>query len=168
MMFSAGSIFKIKSILGAARMKRIMLLVMLLTPTMEVFGDGQGTKMAKKAYKPPEVILITTNQPGGEETNQFDCRSKIYVDFFLSNFSVEHHKLEAFWYNPVGKRQEYTRYEFTGNRAYLWLELHSSFGGGLFGRIDPSAGMSDFIGRWEVRLYLDERFLERKGFYVIC
>ena len=136
-----------------------MFLTMLLAPMMEVFGQNN------KDNKP---ILIMTTQTGGKETDQFDCRSKIYVDFFLSELPEEHHKLEAFWYNPAGQRQEYTKYEFIGNYAQLWLELHPSFGGKLFSGIDPTAGMSDFIGEWKVKVYFDERFLERKVFYVVC
>lgn len=109
-----------------------------------------------------------TDQPGGKETDQFNCRNKVYIDFIFDAEKGSNHLLEAFWIGPDGKQKEYTRYESIGNRAWLWLKLHPSFGGGLLSGIDPSAGMSDFIGKWKVKIYLDGKLLEKRFFYVVC
>lgn len=78
---------------------------------------------------------------------------------------------EAFWINPHGKQQEVSRHSFTEGEDYavwLWLELHPTTGGKLIGSIDPSAGMGEFIGKWQVRLYLDGELIAQQVFFVAC
>lgn len=113
----------------------------------------------------PTIFLANER---GEVAEVFDCREKVYV--YVSGFSPGNHLIEGFWYNPAGKQQEYTRYEFSfrGQPVWLWLKLHPSTGGRLFGGIDPGAGMGEFIGKWKVTIYLDGKFLKTLFFYVTC
>ncbi|MBI5874563.1 MAG: hypothetical protein HZB81_01735 [Deltaproteobacteria bacterium] len=136
----------------------LSLMLLLLLPVI-VFGKVKDNK---------PVLIIMASEPGGKKTNQFSCRSRVYADFVFKEKKSGNHMIEAIWIRPDGKRQEHTRYESAGNRAWLWLELHPSFGGKLFGAIDQSAGMDEFIGEWKLKVYLDGKFLERKSFYVIC
>ena len=155
-------------------MKKIVLLITItllvilsiLIDGMKVFGEDQ--KKTKKVYVKPDFVLIMTYEPGGKETDQFDCREKVYIDFTFEAEEGSNHILEAFWVRPDGKQQEYTRHELIGNRAWLWLKLHSSFGGKLLGGIDPSVGMDDFIGKWKVKIRVDGKDTGKKTFYVAC
>jgi len=52
--------------------------------------------------------------------------------------------------------------------AWAWLELNPGFGGSLFSKIDPSAGMEKLLGRWRVKIFLDERLVQEKRFIVWC
>lgn len=110
--------------------------------------------------------------PQDSPADSFDCRSKIYIVFEGTLLRKGRHTLEAIWKNPNGKKQEHTAYQFEAAKEkeniWLWIELHPSFGGKLFGAIGHSLGVENFIGRWIVKLYLDGNFLEKKTFYVIC
>lgn len=108
--------------------------------------------------------------PEDRPSTNFNYQQKIYVVFEGFGIQKGQHTLEAFWNNPKGKQQEYTKYDFKASRekevVWLWIELHPASGAKILRSIDPSFGMEDFIGKWIVTLYLDGKFLIEKVFYV--
>jgi len=67
-------------------------------------------------------------------------------------------------------RQDYSNFRFSeaNYRVWFWLKLKPAFGGKLLKSFDPSFGMEDFIGTWTARLYLDEKNIAEKHFFVGC
>ena len=136
----------------------LLLTAPLFVVIEQAFAFLPGVNTDRKNSK--DYQIVTVHSPGKAETDSFDCREKIYLE--VKNLPQSHYVLEASWVNPKEKQQEYTKYEFTGNYVWLWLNLHPATGGKLFGGIDPSAGMGDFIGRWKVSLFLNDKFLGEK------
>ncbi|MBI5970410.1 MAG: hypothetical protein HY884_04580, partial [Deltaproteobacteria bacterium] len=79
---------------------------------------------------------------------------------------------------PDGREQDRANYAivptlqrgnaFADARFWFWLRLTPSFGGKLLKPIDPSYGMDEFIGHWRVDLYLDDKIVATKVFFVAC
>ena len=111
---------------------------------------------------------VPLNRPG----DNFGCSDTIYAVIELKDVSPEKHELEAFWRDPAGKDRERTRYPFwvrrDRERIWVWLKLHSPPESALVQWANPSAGMEEFIGEWEIRLFIDGQQIERKKFEVIC
>jgi len=115
--------------------------------------------------------IITTNNPEERQLIKvFDCRDKIYVYVRWEGLKDGAHSLEAFWYNPKHKTQEHTVYKFHAptEATWVWLELKGGKGSTLFKSFDPEVGYDQFIGPWNVELYLDGKYLTTKPFMVVC
>lgn len=127
------------------------------------------------ASAPHNVYLTATESDGiplQQPATEFSCSDKIYAVIELSGLSREKHKLDAVWRDPQGKDREFTEYEFqTSNdseRIWVWLKLHRPAEAALVSFINPSAGMDEFIGNWELHLAIDNEPLETKSFSVLC
>ena len=130
---------------------------------------------ATSAASKHKVYLTAKEQAGApvaEPATQFSCGDKIYAVLEISGLSREKHRLDAVWRDPYGKDREHTEYEFQVHsdfeRIWVWLKLHRSGEAALVSFLNPSAGMEEFIGEWEIRLSLDNSPLENKKFSVLC
>lgn len=114
----------------------------------------------------------TNDAPGKLAANQFACKDKIYAVLESSGFKKTSYLLEAEWFGPSGKRQEYTRYEFNGwggpQRLWVWLELHSPPEAALAKFVNPGAGYEDFIGGWKLKIKLNSKTVATSLFEVSC
>ncbi len=124
----------------------------------------------------PHNVYLTASESEGipvqQPATEFSCSDKIYAVIELSGLSREMHKLDAVWRDPQGKDREFTEYEFQANndseRIWVWLKLHRPAEAALVSFINPSAGMDEFIGKWELHLAIDNEPLETKSFSVLC
>lgn len=117
-------------------------------------------------------VYVTNNLKARKPVEDFDCKDTVYV--IVSDVARKgSHKLEVYWIPPSpGTQQEYTKTDFAVETmpmdAYAQLKFNASFIGRLFSGIDPSARMEKFIGRWKVKVFLDEKLIANKLFSVIC
>ena len=110
--------------------------------------------------------------PKAEPATEFSCSDKIYAVLELRGLSKENHQLDALWRDPQGKDREHTEYEFQVQsdmqRIWVWLKLHRPPEAALVSFMNPSAGMDEFIGTWELRLIIDGETIEKKSFSILC
>ncbi len=119
----------------------------------------------------PGRVFITKKPHEAVMAETFDCKDTVYV--LLSGITRRgQHKFEVYWNAPDGKRQEYSKSIFTVDSksadAYVWLEVQPGAGGKLFSAIDPTAGLEGSIGRWNVKVYVDEKLLADRFFFIAC
>ncbi len=102
----------------------------------------------------------------------FDCSETIYAITMATQLDQGEHLYEVEWKEPGGKTREKTRYVFYteggDQKIWSWLKLNRPQWGTITSIVDPALGMREFIGKWKVSIYLDERLLERKVMQVIC
>ncbi|MBI3755120.1 MAG: hypothetical protein HY265_03040 [Deltaproteobacteria bacterium] len=117
-------------------------------------------------------VYVTNDLKTNKPVENFDCTDTVYV--IVPDVARKgRHKLEVYWIPPSsGARQEYTKADFAVETmpmdAYALLKFNDGLVGRLFSGIDPSARMEKFIGRWKVKVYMDEKLIANKSFFVIC
>ena len=126
---------------------------------------------------PPYKVYLTNKENSGvplrEPTTDFSCNDKIYgvVEINRPGDSGKH-TLYATWRNPAGEDQEHTQYEFEtfegSARLWVWLKLRASAEASIVKFLNPSAGMDEFVGQWEIRLQIDGKPIAKKTFKVLC
>lgn len=128
-----------------------------------------GTASAERKDINYKVILTNSLQET-VQVREFKCEDRIFLYFTWFDLKGDSHSLNAYWYKPGGKLQETTEYNFPKEHkrefnTWLWLELKK---GKERGFIVPGRGWTNFIGKWNVEVFLDGEFLERKQFMVMC
>lgn len=117
-------------------------------------------------------VILTTDPAIKRDIDSFDCSDKIYITADLKNISMEKHSLKAIWINPSKETEQVAEHEFqTGDGTYygwLWLKLSPPTGGAILGALSPNSGMAEYIGIWNVHLYLDNKKLDSKVFQISC
>lgn len=135
------------------------------------FG-GQGSVRAA------EIDWFVTNttdddgRPIRTDANVFNCSDQIYTMVSYSGLRETTHALIVDWIDPSGRQREHTVHNFRyfGNPAsiWAWLTLHPPRGAIALRLFNPSVGMREFIGTWTVRVAIDNQFLGRAKFEVLC
>lgn len=129
------------------------------------FAAALDTSVSFSSRKTGEVPEKT-----GE--TEFTCSDTIYVLIEARGLTQGTHDVEIHWIDPVGERQELTRFGAytSGDETLLWgwLRLHAPENSGLARAFDPSHGMRDFIGQWTVRIFIDGRQVSSSRFDVLC
>lgn len=124
----------------------------------------------------PHSVYLTAVESEGvpvpKPASEFSCSDKIYAVIEFSGLTKETHKLDAVWRDPHGKDREFTEYEFQAHsgqeRIWVWLKLHRPAEAAIVSFLNPSAGMDEFIGKWELHLAIDDKPFETKSFNVLC
>lgn len=114
---------------------------------------------------------MSTDRNGIDRVDNFHCRQKVYVHADFKDLAGREYTASATWIRPDGKQQDFASHRFRGEKAahvWFWLELTPGFGGKLMEGIDPSFGMEGFEGIWKVNLYLDEKIVAEKFFFISC
>ena len=104
-------------------------------------------------------------------SNEFNCADKIFSVIDIQGLRNGEHTLNVDWIDPSGKRREQTTYSFhrAGNvRITVWLKLHPPKGSTLLSAFNPALGMGEVIGRWEIRMRVDQSPLAQQWFSVLC
>lgn len=124
-----------------------------------------------------EVSTTFSSRKSGEvpqktgET-EFTCSDTIYALIQTRGLPEGTHDIEIHWIDPLGERQELTRFSAytSGDDTLLWgwLRLHAPEDSGLVRAFDPSHGMRTFIGQWTVRIYIDGKQVDTRRFDVLC
>ena len=122
-----------------------------------------------------KIYLTASEQEGvplPQPATQFSCNDKIFAVIEVDGLSRDKHKLDAVWRDPRGKDREHTVYEFmvhnNTERIWVWLKLHRSMEAALVAFMNPSAGMDEFIGEWELHLAIDSKPIDKRSFSVLC
>ena len=148
-------------------MKKIILmfLIMFLAP-MPLIQEVFSKDNKDKGMDNQKTVLIMTFEPGGKETDQFDCYdyNEIYVDFTFEAEKWSNHILEAFWIGPDGKQQAYEEYPVLGNRVWIWMKIPKE----KEGVFDSNIGMPDYIYKWMLKIRVDRETVAEKTFNVTC
>ncbi|MEC8889247.1 MAG: hypothetical protein VYD76_07840 [Pseudomonadota bacterium] len=114
---------------------------------------------------------IENGVPVSSLSNEFNCADKIFSVIDIQGLRNGEHTLNVDWIDPSGKRREQTTYSFhrAGSiRITVWLKLHPPRGATLLSAFNPALGMGEFIGRWEIRMRVDQSPLAQKWFSVLC
>src|SRR3989338_2524183 len=116
------------------------------------------------------TIILTDNLLDKESVDTFDCENKIYLYIGWNNLKDGRHAVEAYWYNPQGRKQEYSPYHFEApvKDTWLWLALYGEGENRGIKVVGPKIVYKDFIGRWKVDVYLHNNLLTTKEFTVRC
>jgi len=133
---------------------------------------------AAQAQSKAEYNIYVTNEakngvPLYESGKRFACQDKIYAVVEISNpGDTGRHVLYATWRNPSGEDQEHTEYPFQligGNvRIWVWLKLHRDSGFSMFQGINPTGGLEEFAGQWQLKIRIDDTPVARKRFELVC
>lgn len=162
------------------RQKLIAILLSLLffvahnDSSLAVNSKPKKIEITKRGHSPDGYgrVYVTNDLNTRKPVEGFDCKDTVYV--VVPDVARKgSHKLEVYWIPPSsGARQEYTKAGFAVETmpmdAYALLKFNNSLAGRLFTGIDPSAGMEKFIGKWKVKVYMDEKLIADKSFFVIC
>ena len=102
---------------------------------------------------------------------EFTCSDTVYILIESPGLEPGVHDVELRWYDPTGERRELTKFPAHANPGepiWAWLKLHAPAKSGLVRAVDPSHGMRDFIGRWKVKVLIDDRPAADAAFDMLC
>lgn len=148
-----------------------------LAPLLLAACVGAGAPGPASAQSGYEVYLTAQQNadvPLREPATTFSCGDKIFAVVELSHADGRdgEHELQVTWRNPASEDQEITRYPFEIMNGYAriwaWLKLHRSGEASLVQFMNPSAGMEEFVGMWELRVRVDGKRIATRQFEVIC
>ena len=135
-----------------------------------------STVYAKESEATEVQVFLTKgtneNQPGTNPQSKFLCTDTIYAILDGNWPRDTDHKFEAYWTNPQGDQQEYSRHKFKAygdTRVWIWFRLHRGDDNAMsriFGLSEDS--MQEFIGNWKVDFYVDGKKVSRFNFSVVC
>ena len=101
----------------------------------------------------------------------YDCSEKVQLTMDFANIPAGYNEVVVNWFRPDGTIQETTTIplgEATSQRTSSWISLKPAQGAGVFRWLDPSAGMSDFIGPWQAIVFLNGTQVSTAEFAVDC
>ena len=132
--------------------------------------------LASPASTATSLDVFVTNSiengvPVSSLSDEFYCADKIFSVIDIEGLHNGEHTLYVDWIDPSGRRREQTIYSFhrAGNiRIMVWLKLHPPTGATFLSAFNPALGMDEFIGRWEVRISVEQSTMIQKWFSVLC
>lgn len=142
-----------------------------------------GFSLSHQGWAAPEYkVFLTAKENSGvplsEPTTEFACSDKIYAVVEVNDPELKGQNttknllLQAVWRDPHQQDREHTEYNFSlfnGHaRVWVWLKLNRSSESALVQFINPSAGMDEFIGEWQLRLKIDGELIDKRKFAVLC
>ena len=149
-----------------------LVISLLLSLTMLPFAvAGTVSDLDKAQFDVYFTRELDGQQPAHQASDQFDCSDRIYTVVEARGLDAGNHKLEVRWTDPGGRQREHTRYQFnstTFTRVWAWLQLNgptAAFIGQVF---DPSFGMDEFIGKWQIEVSIDDEKISISEFDVLC
>ncbi|MDH3637222.1 MAG: hypothetical protein OES09_01995 [Gammaproteobacteria bacterium] len=118
------------------------------------------------------TAAVDQGVPLARPATEFGCTDTIYAVLEIHGLEKTEHSLNAVWRDPHGVERERTQYPFRvrgdRERIWVWLKLHRSQGAALVQFVDPSAGMGEFVGNWQIQLFIDGKSLAKQDFTVLC
>ena len=144
--------------------------VILRILTTLMFVLGLTTAISAAEVKVPSYTLklvkkLVEPQPASE----FDCRERVYL--MTTWFQVYgKHRITARWFNPEGTLQDEGHLDFVGKDKETggWLALEFLNVKDRAASTHFNAEAAKFYGKWKVRVFLDNQFLEEREFFVRC
>lgn len=133
-----------------------------------------ATALAQNGYDIYLTAKENSDVPLKEPAQTFSCSDKIYavVEIRQPDGGSGQHTLHATWRNPSGEDQEVTKYDFQVTNGYariwVWLKLQRSGEAAIVQFMNPSAGMEEFVGDWELEIRVDGERIGKQSFEVLC
>ncbi len=131
-----------------------------------------ATPLLAADYEVYLTAAVDQGVPLAQPATEFGCSDAIYAVAELRGLPKTQHTLDAVWRDPQGTERERTSFPFfvraDRERVWVWLKLHRSPEAALIQFVDPGAGMGEFIGTWEVQLFVDGESISKETFSVLC
>ncbi len=139
---------------------------------ISILVAGLNATLFAADYKVYLTAAVDQGVPLAQPTAEFGCTDAIYAVLELHGLEKTEHTLNAVWRDPHGQERERTEYPFRVHRdrerIWVWLKLHRSPEAALVQFVDPGAGLGEFVGDWEVQLFIDGKSISKQNFTVIC
>lgn len=130
------------------------------------------------SLKAAEITWFVTNntdiydRPVPTTDAFFSCSDKIYAMLMVKDLPHGQHIVVFDWNDPSGHQRENEHYRFqhSGHRQHIWawLTLHPPPRTIAFRLFNPSYGMQEFIGIWNLEISIDGTLLGKTEFEVLC
>ena len=140
-----------------------ILTTLLLLAGLSVTGG------AAEVNVPSYTLKLVKNLVDPQTTKEFDCRERVYL--MTTWFKVYgEHRITARWFNPEGTLQDQGHLDFVGKQEETdgWLALEFLNVEDQAASTHLNAEVAKFYGKWKVRVFLDNNFLEEREFFVRC
>jgi len=128
-----------------------------------------ATGSAAEVNVPSYTLKLVKNLIEPQATGEFDCRERVYL--MTTWFEVYgEHRVTAHWFNPEGTLQDKGHLDFVGQQEETggWLALEFLNVESRAASTHFNAEVAKFYGKWKVRVFLDNNFLEEREFFVRC
>jgi len=137
--------------------------ILFLLAGLPVTGSGAEVNV------PSYTLKLVNNLVDPQAANEFDCRERVYL--MTTWFKVYgEHRITARWFNPEGTLQDQGHLDFVGQQDETdgWLALEFINVEDQAASTHLNAEAAKFYGKWKVRVFLDDNFLEEREFFVRC
>ncbi len=126
---------------------------------------GSAAEMNVPSY----TLKLVKNLVDQKAATEFDCRDRVYLMTTWLEVYGEH-RITARWFNPEGALQDQGHLDFVGQRKETdgWLALEFLNVADRAASTHLNAEAAKFYGKWKVRVFLDNQFLEERKFFVRC
>ena len=118
---------------------------------------------------PSYTLKLVKDLVDQKTATEFDCRERVYLMTTWLKVYGEHH-ITARWFNPEGTLQDQGHLDFVGQQKKTdgWLALEFLNVAEQAASTHLNAEAAKFYGKWKVRVFLDNNFLEEREFFVRC
>ena len=118
---------------------------------------------------PSYTLKLVKSLVDQKTATEFDCRERVYL---MTNWLKVYgeHRITARWFNPEGTLQDQGHLDFVGQQKETngWLALEFLNVEEQAASTHLNAEAAKFYGKWKVRVFLDNSFLEEREFFVRC
>jgi hypothetical protein len=140
-----------------------------ILPFLFLLAGLPVTGSAAEVNVPSYTLKLVKNLVDPQTANEFDCRERVYL--MTTWFKVYgEHRITARWFNPEGTLQDQGHLDFVGQQDETdgWLALEFLNVEDQAASTHLNAEAAKFYGKWKVRVFLDDNFLEEREFFVRC
>jgi len=137
--------------------------ILLLLPGLSATGS------LAEVNAPSYTLKLVKKLVDPQAASEFDCRERVYL--MTTWFQVYgKHRITARWFNPEGTLQDQGHLDFVGqkNETAGWLALEFLNVEDQATSSHLNAEVAKFYGKWKVKVFLDDKFLEERDFFVRC
>ena len=140
-----------------------ILTILLLLACLPATGSASEIKV------PSYTLKLVKSLSDPLVAHEFDCRERVYLLTHWFQVYGEH-RVTAHWFNPEGNLQDQGHLDFVGNKNETagWLALEFLNVGSRAASTHLNAEAARFYGKWKVKIFLDNNFLEEREFFVRC
>ncbi len=151
----------------------LLFIGLLLLTEIGLAKADSGQKEIKSSSSLHFTLADKHGFPSDQDRESFDCLDKIYAVTEIQGFKQGKHSIEFRWVDPEGSTRERTEYDFHVSdkpvtKLWAWLELSRARGAGIIQWLNPAAGLEEFIGEWELELFVNGKRLNKGAFEVSC
>ena len=127
------------------------------------------TGSAAEVTVPSYTLKLVKSLVDQKTATEFDCRDRVYLMTTWLKVIGEH-RITARWFNPEGSLQDQGHLDFVGQQKETagWLALEFLNVEEQAASTHLNAEAAKFYGKWKVRVFLDNNFLEEREFFVRC